>query len=183
MRFDLKKYFLGDVCTKIFSGGTPSTHFSEYWNGDLKWLSSGETSQRFIYDTERKITQKAAEETSTKLAKKGDTVVAAAGQGYTRGQASFLMTDTFVNQSLIVCRADERFVLPLYLFYNLSNRYEEFRLLSDGTSTRGGLSGWILKRMQIALPDLITQRKIVTLLYAIDEKIATNRAINDNLAA
>lgn len=181
MRFDLKKYFLGDVCTKIFSGGTPSTHFSEYWNGDLKWLSSGETSQRFIYDTERKITQKAAEETSTKLAKKGDTVVAAAGQGYTRGQASFLMTDTFVNQSLIVCRADERFVLPLYLFYNLSNRYEEFRLLSDGTSTRGGLSGWILKRMQIALPDLITQRKIVTLLYAIDEKIATNRAINDNL--
>lgn len=95
----------------------PSTRHSEYWNGDLKWLSCVETSQRFIYDTERKITQNGVDNSSTKLAKKGSTVIATAGQGYTRGQASFLMIDTYINQSVIACEANTDYVLPLYLYF------------------------------------------------------------------
>lgn len=181
MKSEWKEYTLDEVCERIFSGGTPSTMHSEYWNGTLKWLSSGETSQRFIYDTERKITEIGVKNSSTKLATKGCTVIATAGQGFTRGQASFLMTDTFLNQSVIACKANERFVLPLFLYYNLDNRYEEFRLLSDGTSTRGGLSGWILKRMTILLPPLDEQKKIVDILEKIDRKIEVNNAINHNL--
>lgn len=178
-----KNYTLEEVCERIYSGGTPSTKHEEYWNGDIKWLSSGETSQRFVYDTERKITQEGVENSSTKLATKGCTVVATAGQGYTRGQASFLMTDTYMNQSVIACKANENVILPLYLYYNLDSRYEEFRLLSDGTSTRGGLSGWILKRMEIKLPPKSSQKKIIDILYSIDRKIEENKAINNNLAA
>jgi len=174
-------YTLEQACERIYSGGTPSTKHPEYWNGNLKWLSSGETSQRFIYDTERKITQEGVNNSSTKLAKKGCTVIATAGQGYTRGQASFLMTDTYMNQSVIACKANENVVLPLYLYYNLNNRYEEFRLLSDGTSTRGGLSGWILKRMDINLPPLDVQAEVVSILYSIDQKIEENERINKNL--
>lgn len=176
-----KNYTLEEVCERIYSGGTPSTKHEEYWNGDIKWLSSGETSQRFVYDTERKITQEGVENSSTKLATKGCTVVATAGQGYTRGQASFLMTDTYMNQSVIACKANENVILPLYLYYNLDGRYEEFRLLSDGTSTRGGLSGWILKRMEIKLPPKSSQKKIIDILYSIDRKIEENKAINNNL--
>ena len=176
-----KNYTLEEVCERIYSGGTPSTKHEEYWNGDIKWLSSGETSQRFVYDTERKITQEGVENSSTKLATKGCTVVATAGQGYTRGQASFLMTDTYMNQSVIACKANENVILPLYLYYNLDSRYEEFRLLSDGTSTRGGLSGWILKRMEIKLPPKPSQKKIIDILYSIDRKIEENKAINNNL--
>lgn len=176
-----KNYTLEEVCERIYSGGTPSTKHEEYWNGDIKWLSSGETSQRFVYDTERKITKRGVENSATKLATKGCTVVATAGQGYTRGQASFLMTDTYMNQSVIACKANENVILPLYLYYNLDSRYEEFRLLSDGTSTRGGLSGWILKRMEIKLPPKSLQKKIVDILYSIDRKIEENNAINNNL--
>ena len=176
-----KNYTLEEVCERIYSGGTPSTKHEEYWNGDIKWFSSGETSQRFVYDTERKITQEGVENSSTKLATKGCTVVATAGQGYTRGQASFLMTDTYMNQSVIACKANENVILPLYLYYNLDSRYEEFRLLSDGTSTRGGLSGWILKRMEIKLPPKSSQKKIIDILYSIDRKIEENKAINNNL--
>lgn len=183
MKRDWKQYSLEDVCERIYSGGTPSTKHSDYWNGELKWLTSGETSQRFIYDTVRKITQNGVENSSTKLATKGCTVIATAGQGYTRGQASFLMTDTYINQSVIACKAKENLILPLYLYYNLDNRYEEFRLLSDGTSTRGGLSCWILKRMEITLPNIGVQSKIISILYQIDQKIELNNAINDNLAA
>lgn len=181
MRCEWKKCTLEEVCYRIYSGGTPSTRHPEYWNGDIKWLSSGETSQRFIYDTERTITQEGVENSSTKLAKKGCTVVATAGQGYTRGQASFLMIDTYMNQSVIACEANPKYILPLYLYYNLDNRYEEFRLLSDGTSTRGGLSGWIIKRMNIEIPPLNEQRKIVSILKALDDKIEINNRINNNL--
>lgn len=183
MRSNWKKYVLDEVCSRIYSGGTPSTRHPEYWNGDLKWLSSGETSQRFIYDTERTITQEGVNNSSTKLAKKGCTVVATAGQGYTRGQTSFLMTDTYMNQSVIVCEANQDYVLPLYLYYNLDSRYEEFRLLSDGTSTRGSLSGWILKKMDIELPPLNEQQKIISILKGLDRKIEINNKINANLAA
>ncbi len=183
MKSDWGKYTLEDVCLSIYSGGTPSTKHPEYWNGDIRWLSSGETSQRFIYDTERKITNEGIKNSTTKLAKKGCTVIATAGQGYTRGQASFLMVDTYMNQSIIACEADTKYVLPMYLYYNLDSRYEEFRLLSDGTSTRGGLSGWILKRMEINLPPINIQEKIVEILEGIDRKIETNTRVNDNLAA
>ena len=176
-----KEYTLEQACEKIYSGGTPSTKKDEYWNGNISWLSSGETSQRFVYDTDRKITQEGVKNSSTKLASKGCTVIATAGQGYTRGQASFLMIDTYMNQSVIACKANESIVLPLYLYYNLDSRYEEFRLLSDGTSTRGSLSGWILRRMRIKLPSLSLQKKIVKILFSIDEKIEINNKINNNL--
>ncbi len=177
------QYTLEEVCSRIYSGGTPSTKHPEYWNGNYRWLSSGETSQRFIYDTERKITKEGIDNSSTKLAHQGCTVIATAGQGYTRGQASFLMVDTYMNQSVIACEPNKNIIHPLYLYYNLDSRYEEFRLLSDGTSTRGGLSGWILKRMTIDLPPIEDQKKIVGFLETIDRKIETNTKINDNLAA
>lgn len=172
---------LNDVCLKIYSGGTPSTKHSEYWNGDINWLSSGETSNKYIYETDRKISKLGVSKSSTQLAHKGDTVVASAGQGYTRGQASYLMIDTYVNQSVIVFHANTELIDNKYLFYNLGNRYEELRQLSDGTSTRGGLSGWIVKRMEINLPPIDEQKQIVGILSAIDDKIELNTAINENL--
>ena len=172
---------LNDVCLKIYSGGTPSTKHSEYWNGDINWLSSGETSNKYIYETDRKISKLGVSKSSTQLAHKGDTVVASAGQGYTRGQASYLMIDTYVNQSVIVFHANTELIDNKYLFYNLGNRYEELRQLSDGSSTRGGLSGWIVKRMEINLPPIDEQKQIVGILSAIDDKIELNTAINENL--
>ena len=181
MRSDWKKTTIDEACARVYSGGTPSTKEPAYWNGDMNWLSSGETRNKFIYETERKITKLGVEQSSTQLAFKDSIVIATAGQGYTRGQASFLKIDTYVNQSVLVLEADRTMVEPLFLYYNLSNRYEELRQLSDGTSTRGGLSGWIVRRMAINLPPIDIQKKIIDVLYAIDQKIECNIAINKNL--
>ncbi len=183
MRSNRTNYTLDQVCKRIYSGGTPSTACPEFWGGDINWLSSGETGQKYIKETVKKITFLGVTKSATKLAKKGCTVVASAGQGFTRGQASYLMIDTYVNQSVIVFEPNEDLVLSRYLYFNLENRYEEFRLLSDKTSTRGGLSGWIVKRMEIALPSIDEQKKVVAILKRLDEKIELNNAINNNLAA
>ncbi len=176
-----KEYKLEDVCLAIYSGGTPSSMKENYWDGDIPWLSSGETNQRFIYNTEKKITEDGVNNSSTKLANKNSTVIASAGQGHTRGQCSFLKINTYVNQSVIVLNPNPLIVDPLFLYYNIDNRYNELRQLSDGTSTRGSLSGYILKKLSINLPSIIEQNKIALILKSLDDKIENNKRINENL--
>ena len=176
-----KECKLEQVCENIYSGGTPATMVKEYWNGNLPWLSSGETGQRYIYSTEKTITQLGVDNSSTRYAYKNSTVVASAGQGYTRGQASFLTIDTYVNQSVIVLKPNIKLIDPKYLYFNIDNRYAELRQLSDGTSTRGSLSGKIMKDLSIKLPPLPTQQKIADILSYLDDKIELNNKINTNL--
>ena len=118
---------IGNYAERIYSGGTPTTSNAAYWDGTFGWFSSGETRNRFVISTEKSITQTGIDNSSTKLASKHDIVMASAGQGFTRGQTSMLLIDTYVNQSVIVIHAD-RNILP-YLFWNLANRYEELRNL------------------------------------------------------
>lgn len=141
---------VGDYCKRIYSGGTPSTKIPSYWNGTLPWLSSGETRARFIIGSEKTITPEGIEGSSTKLANRGSIVMASAGQGFTRGQTSMLLFDTYVNQSVVVMVPEEK--CGSYLLFALAARYEELRAWSDSMSTRGSLSGKILRRF--ALPCL-----------------------------
>lgn len=164
---------LNNVLKKVYSGGTPSTEIKEYWNGNIKWLSSGETSQRFISDTISKITELGVQKSSTKLATKNSIVMACAGQGKTRGQTSFLLDDMYINQSIIVMQTNSK-ILPLYLFYNLSSRYEELRGGSDASSTRGSITTVKLKKLSFKYPDIDIQKKIVTFLNNYDQVIENN---------
>jgi len=48
---------LGDVCKKIYSGGTPRSSSSEYYGGDIPWLNTKEVHFNRIYETEKYITE------------------------------------------------------------------------------------------------------------------------------
>lgn len=172
---------IGELCENIFSGGTPNTRNKDFWGGDLGWLSSGETRNRFVETTKKTITKQGAEKSSTRLAFKGDVVMASAGQGYTRGQVSFLNINTYINQSVISMRTNEKKLNNLFLFYNLSNRYEELRALSDSNSIRGSITTKLIKSMDINYPNLVTQEKIVGILSALDYRIEENKKINHHL--
>jgi type I restriction enzyme S subunit len=179
--WDVKK--VNQVTDQIFSGGTPDTRKSEYWNGNIPWLSSGETSNTFIFETERKITESGVKNSSTRLAKIGDIVVASAGQGYTRGQVSFCMIDTYVNQSVVVLRANKEILEPRFLFYNLVSRYNELRRISDAHSSRGSLTTKLLADLDIQIPPIQEQTAIAKILSDLDLKIALNRQMNSTLEA
>lgn len=143
---------VGDCCEVIYSGGTPSTKKAEYWNGDLPWLSSGETRSRFIIDTEKTISKLGVKDSSTKLAMSGDVVMASAGQGFTRGQTSMLFLNTYVNQSVVVMRPKQFY--GSYLLLMLATQYDSLRAWSDSTSTRGSMSGKLLKQFAIPFIDV-----------------------------
>ena len=164
-----------DACDQIFSGGTPDTRKSEYWNGTLNWLSSGETRNKFIRDTDKKITQLGVDNSSTKLAKVGDVLVASAGQGLTRGQTSFCLKDTYINQSIISLRANKKKLNPLFLFYMLTNKYKMLRDMSDANSIRGSLTCKMFENIEINIPeDLIYQETVSNILFNYDLLIENN---------
>lgn len=142
---------IGNYSERIYSGGTPSTTDSGYWDGAFSWLASGETRNRFITSTEKTITQAGIDNSSTKLAAKYDIVMASAGQGFTRGQVSMLLLDTYVNQSVIIIHAEKK-MLP-YLFWNLANRYEELRAISDSSSIRGSITTKMISSLEIPKVD------------------------------
>lgn len=179
---------LGNLCKAIYSGGTPSTTVPDYWGGDLPWLSSGETRQTFVTATERTITKKGVDESSTRLARAGTTVIASAGQGNTRGQTSMLLLDAYINQSVVALVADEGKVSDFYLFFALERRYEEFRRVSDGHSSRGSLTTKLLGGLQIVIPPVELVRAFDRVVEPMVRRIAdslyereTLRALRDAL--
>lgn len=172
---------LKDICERIYSGGTPFTGKPEYWNGNLPWLSSGETSNRLIRDTNQKITTEGVNNSSTRLALKGSTVIASAGQGHTRGQASLLMVDTYINQSVVALKGKEGVVDPYFLFYSLLSRYERLRQISDAHSIRGSLTTKVLSEESILLPPLKIQETVGQILFSLDLRIELNQQMNKTL--
>ena len=67
-----------------------------------------------------------------------------------------------------------------YLFYALRMCLQHFKQISQGTATRF-LTAKILNAFVLPIPPYEEQKKIAAILSALDEKIAINRAINDNL--
>ncbi len=171
---------VGAYASKIYSGGTPTTSNAAYWDGAFGWLSSGETRNRFVIRTEKSITQEGVDNSSTKLAHKYDIVMASAGQGFTRGQTSMLLLDTYVNQSVIVIHADEMY-LP-FIFWNLANRYEELRAISDSSSIRGSLTTKMIASFEIPSADPAAIAAFSDFAWAIIPKIESNLLENAHLA-
>ena len=172
---------IGNYAERIYSGGTPSTSNTAYWNGAFGWFSSGETRNRFVITTEKTITQAGVDNSSTKLAAKHDIVMASAGQGFTRGQTSMLLMDTYVNQSVIVIHS-ERNILP-YLFWNLANRYEELRAISDSSSIRGSLTTKMIAGLEIPLAEEESIQAFADFAWSVIPQIENNLLENERLAA
>ncbi len=143
---------LGELAEVIFSGGTPDTRKPEYWEGDLPWLSSGETRSHFVIDSERTITEEAVANSSTRLARQGDILIAAAGQGNTRGQVSRCLLDAYINQSMVAVRPKSIEGLGGFLYSSLSTRYLELRGISDSHAIRGSLTTRMLGDLRVIVP-------------------------------
>ena len=160
---------LGEVCEKIYSGGTPQTRKSEYWNnGNIPWMSSGEVNLGTVYQTEKLITDEGLKNSSAKYVPKNSVVIALAGQGKTRGMVARIRIDLTTNQSLASLTFDESKVNPDYIFHFLKTQYKKLRQISSGSGTRGGLNLQIISSYKIPIPSLTEQQRIVAILDKFD---------------
>lgn len=95
-------------------------------------------------------------------------------------------TDNYIaSTKLMVLRCDETKVLPKFLFSLLTSNQiiNELQILAEtrsGTFPQITFSGE-LGPLEISLPDFETQKKIVSILSSLEEKIELNNKINNNL--
>lgn len=157
---------------RTFAGATPSTSNKEYWDGGaIPWMSSGEVNNRYIRSVEKSITSLGFDKTSTKMVKRGSTLIALAGQGKTRGKVAFTEMELCTNQSLAAIECDRNEVNDKYLFFFLETQYENLRALSTGDGGRGGLNLFIINNFEVPVISLHEQERIVSVLELIDKKI------------
>jgi type I restriction enzyme, S subunit len=167
-----KEKKISQLSDSIVAGGTPSTTIPEYWNGNIRWMSSGELNHKKIFNVEKTITELGLKKSSTKIIPKKSVLIGLAGQGKTRGTVAINMIDLCINQSIAAIFPNKDKFIPEFLYHNLDHRYNELRRLSTGEGGRGGLNLGIIKSIKVWLPEQQEeQEKIASFLSSIDGRI------------
>ena len=104
---------IGNVC----NGSTPSRKESEYWEGSIPWVSSGEVCNNEIFETREKITKDGYSSSSVRLLPQGTVLIAMIGEGKTRGQTAILRIDATINQNIAGVALNHGLVVSEYLWY------------------------------------------------------------------
>lgn len=168
---------LGDICSDVIGGGTPSTKNSKFWQGDIPWISSSDLIDESIYhiDTTRFITQEAIDKSATKLIPKNSVIVVTrVGLGKLAINDKELCTSQDF-QSLIF--KNQNYLFMAYAIKH--NIYDTIKIM-QGTSIKG-ITKEQLKSMKIKLPPLKEQEKIAEILSSCDEHIKNLKNLKSEL--
>jgi type I restriction enzyme S subunit len=180
MSSEWKEFKLKDVAD-IVGGGTPSTLNSDYWNGDVSWITPKDLSTHqgiYISSGERSITDLALTSSSTKILKKNAVLFSSrAPIGYVAIAASPLCT----NQGFKSLELKNGFD-SLFFYYLLKWHKPKIEAISTG-STFKEISGTALGNYTVTVPNLETQRKISSVLYSIDNCIQVLLENNNTISA
>jgi type I restriction enzyme S subunit len=163
---------LGTICSRVTSGGTPSTKRPEYYGGTIPWLRTQEVDFKPIYSTELFITEDGLNNSSAKWIPEKTVIVAM--YGATAGRSAITKIALTTNQACCNLIIDEAQADYRFVYYSLRLRYEELEGLAKG-SAQTNLNAGIIKEFEIPLPPLPVQRRIADILSEYDDLIENNR--------
>lgn len=170
---------ISDVCSNVYSGGTPNKKHDEYYvGGNIPWLNTSEIKFNRITATEKFITDEGYSASSAKWVPANAVIVAMYGATAARVAISKIPLTT--NQACCNLIIDDSKADYRYVYYWLCSRYTELASLANGGAQQNLNAGQI-KDFPIALPHIDAQKKIADLLSAFDDKIEVNNEINENL--
>lgn len=163
---------------ELIGGGTPKTSKAEYWGGNINWLSVKDfnNENRYVYSTEKTITEEGLNNSSTKLLKKDDIIISARG---TVGELAMIPFPMAFNQSCYGIRAKEG-IDSIFLYYLIKNSVRKIKTITHG-SVFDTITRDTFANIEVAIPDIETQHCIAKILADIDDKVENNQRINNNL--
>lgn len=172
---------LGELSLNVSSGVTPLKSNEMFWtNPTIPWLKTEQLGEKYIYETNSFVSEAALKLTSLRLYPENTLSIAMYGEGKTRGNVSILKKSMTTNQACCNLELDEDQVDIEYVYYYLKTQYEQLRSLSSGV--RKNLNANDIKHFKIRLPkEKYLQKVISKTLSCLDQKIALNNQINDQL--
>lgn len=155
---------------EIISGGTPSTKLREYWEGNIPWLSVADFSKggRFVYKTEKNITEVGLKNSNARYLKPGDIIISARGTVGALAQVAIPMT---FNQSCYGLRGKNELDNG-YLYYVLKQEIQQFKDNSAGVKF-GAITVKTFDIIKIPVPPLSVQQKLVKEIEILEAQIAS----------
>lgn len=188
MNFEYKDYELSNAITDIAAGPFGSnlkvscfttTGFPIIDGANLKEITVTDNITKFVPEDKARSLHRS-------IAKRRDVVVTISGNV---GQVSYIPDNSQYAEYLCSQRQfrvtfDESKIYVPYLVYYLHSVEGQSKILAFANQTGVPALSQPLKnfrKIKIDLPSLAEQKKIAAILSALDEKIAINREINDNL--
>lgn len=155
--------------SKILNGGTPNSSISEFWNGDIFWVTPKDLSKvsKYIYSSDRKITKEGYKNCSTSLIPKNNIIMATRAP---IGNIKINKIETTINQGCKAILVDKNLIDLNYLYFLLNNYLEELQLLGNG-ATFVELSTSNLSQFKINIPPKKEQEEIVAYIEKETNKI------------
>jgi len=182
MRKGWIKCKIKDIAETV-NGGTPSTKISEYWNGDIPWLTPKDLTnfkRIYIKKGSRNISKKGLKNSSAKLLPKGTILLTSRAP---IGYIAIAKNEISTNQGFKNLIVDNKKANNLYIFYWLKNNIQYLKSLGTGT-TFAELNKSTIENLEIEIPkSLDEQRAIASVLSSLDDKIDLLHRQNKTLEA
>ena len=116
---------LGEVSSKICSGGTPSSSNSSYYHGDIPWLRTQEVDWSDIYDTGVKISEEGLSNSSARWIPANCVIIAM--YGATAAKAAINRIPLTTNQACCNLEVNESIALHKYVYHWVYSQYENLK--------------------------------------------------------
>ena len=173
-----KEVRLGDVCTRVCSGGTPKSTNLSYYGGEIPWLNTKEIDFNRIYSTEKTITDSGLNNSSAKWIVPNTITVAM--YGATAGKSCIVKVPMTTNQACCNLAINDKVADYEFVYYSLKNDYTTLASLANGGAQQN-LNAQIIKDYVLKMPSLADQHRIASILSSLDRKIELNNKINADL--
>ena len=177
-------YKLKDICLKIGSGATPKGGKEAYCDEGISLIRSQNVLDfTFSYDGLAHINDQQAEKLSNVEVKPQDILLNITGDSVARVcTVDPRALPARVNQHVAIIRPDENRVLSSYILYFLQMIKPYLLQIAAGGATRNALTKSMIENLELEVPDILSQKKIVSVLDDIQGKIRDNNEINKNLS-
>ena len=161
----------------VVGGGTPDTNNHKYWNGDIQWFTPSEIGRdKYVTNSLRTISEEGLNKSSAKLLPIGTILLSSRA---TVGECSINKVECTTNQGFQSLITKEYFSKE-FVFYLMQTKRKELIRKSCG-STFLEISANEVRKIKIAVPTSKEQEKISKLLALLDERIATQNKIIEEL--
>lgn len=181
--YNEKKYSLvrlGDAVISMSSGGTPLTSNSDYFDGDIVWVSIDDISrcEKYISDSARKLTAEGIDKSSAKIFPAGTILYAMYAS---IGKCAIAGVECSTSQAILGIAPDPTILDTQYLYYYLCSIQGNI-ILQGQKGTQSNLNKNMVSKFQIPIPinengvDLEKQKHIASILINADDVISIHKS-------
>lgn len=169
-----------DLASYMVSGGTPKSLDSSYYNGDIRWFTTKELKDGFLFDSEKHISETALKNSAAKLLPE-NTVLMAIYASPTVGRLGILTAESTYNQAAVGIIAKKE-IGYAFLYLLLLSERTNLNNLASGAAQQN-LNVGIVKRYRVLVPTIDILNSFNEIVNPIFTTIKNNTAQIHNLSA